>query len=60
MIQDNIIIEDYMEVFDKSTGADSKELDHEEMQDICDYWMNLSDEKFLKKESNLLDWAAAF
>ena len=54
----NVNMEDYMKVFDESTNQKSTTPTEEEFEAIQQYWLNLSDEEFLKKEENLLEWAA--
>ena len=55
----DVKVEEYMRVFDEATTTVSKIPSEEEFQDIHNYWLNMTDEKFQEEEENLLDWAAA-
>ena len=55
----DVKVEEYMRVFDEATTTVSKIPSEEEFQDIQNYWLNITDEKFQEEEENLLDWAAA-
>ena len=58
IFQHPINMEDYMKVFDECTNQKSTTPTEEEFEAIQQYWLNLSDEEFLLKEENLLEWAA--
>ena len=58
----DINIDQYLseDLFDQTTSKPSKEATEEEMTEITNHWLSMSDEEFRKAEQNLLDWAVSF